>query len=573
MAGYGQFTGYEPNPEIPGAYNFARANGPPLTFGGGEAEQLKARLDAYNSVNQPQVAGPGGGAPDDAPVAPPQGAGYAPPEPPPQPRGDQPVMLNAMNTGWKLDETRRPYREGARTAGVSQAQLQKKATQGTALPTAQSESVSGGFERDADYEEGAANARIDQSLARDRQREADLSAEQAGQDVARQQFVAQTAQLAEQQNMVKGIEAQVAQAQATRDAALKDYTGQKVEPERIFSGEGGGARRASSAIAVALGAYAATMGKTQNFAQQIVDNQISRDIAAQEADIRIKKDKSDTALGDLVRRGMTLDQAKGTLGTIQREWARNQIAQARGSSASEAINAKYDALDADFTKRGLEEAEDYRQKSLGTATKAVQAQIAYPQAGGGGGRVYATPDEAVALAGKTAGTEGTVAGTAKTIGEIGNTGPNGAKNSMFMDQVNAAVASLTDASKNLSKYEDGEVSKLAENRGALPRAANAIEDFVMGQGSAARGLSERDKAMIQDTEAADGQVRSLTSVLSGQGALSGPETDVANKGLSPGATVGEKKRAVALVLSRAQAIQEGRFKAPGGVPASPEETK
>ncbi len=47
---YGQFTGYEPLPDIPGAYNFQTSGGKALTFGGPEADQLKARIDAANAT-------------------------------------------------------------------------------------------------------------------------------------------------------------------------------------------------------------------------------------------------------------------------------------------------------------------------------------------------------------------------------------------------------------------------------------------------------------------------------------------------------------------------------------------
>jgi hypothetical protein len=498
---YGQFTSYAPNPNIPGAYDFARVNGPPLTFGGPEAEQIKTRLDAYNSVNQPMVAGPGGGAPpgEDAPVPPPTNAGYAPLDPPAVPPGDRPVMLNAMNTGWKLDETGRPYRESAGSPGVSKGQLETKATQGTALPTAQSESVSGGFERDEKYladREAIGGAEI---AALERQRKADLDAEAAGRNVAQQQFVAQTAQRDEAQRFVDDVTAQVKVAQVNRDEALREYTGSKVDPNRIFSGEGGDARRTVSAIAAGLGAYAATIGKTQNFALQIIDNQIARDIAAQEADIRIKKDKSDTLLGELMRkRDMTLPQAKMTAEAIQRDWARNQAILARGASSNEGINAKYDALLGKMQKDDLDFREKYDQDAAGTATKAVQAKIVYPEAGSAGGRVYATPDEAVSLAGKTAGTEGQVAGTAKVIGEIGKGGAKaaGSRKAQALAANEAADAALSELENREEKA--GWPSVVRTGVGATDHSqyvGSAVESMAPGLGRGLEGNAPNESTM------------------------------------------------------------------------------
>ncbi len=57
---------------------------------------------------------------------------------------------------------------------------------------------------------------------------------------------------------------------------------------------------------------------------------------------------------------------------------------------------------------------------------------------------------------------------------------------------------------------------------------------------------------MQDYLTAQQTLSSLQSVLGGQGALSGAERDAALAGLSPGATMGEVKRAVSMLRSRAE---------------------
>ena len=573
MAGkYGKFTGYEPGP-LPGSFLFGVDGGQPMLMGGQPAEDLRTRLDAYDAGTR--VAGPGGGNPFDKSMQDLQGTGAkiaeqnreglglepTPAAPSPPPQGDRPLILNEIDTGIKLTPGGRAYKEVAASRGVSQEQLQEKATQGVATPSSTSESTTGGFAPSQEFLEGRSEARNNERLALDRQRDAELQAEEAGRGAAMDQFVAATAQRDEQQRMANQIQAQVQQAQSVRDQALKDYTGSKVDPERLFIGGAGGVRKVLSALGAALGARSAAITGGPNFAQQIIDGRIAQDIAAQEADIRIKKDASDTALNDLMRRGMSLEQAKGTLGTIQRDWAKQQMALARGASNSEIINAKYDAAMAKLDQQALADDEDYRQKSLGTATKAVASQVKYPVAGSAGGRVYLTPEQATELAGKKTSLEGGVAGTAKTIGDI----EAGGKKSQGDQKALATIATADEALKALDAYKDDEIAQIPENQNIVSRAYHGAKDIALGAGSSARGMDNRDRNLIQDTEAAKGYVKSLTSVLSGQGALSGPEAQTAERGLAPGATVGDLKRAVATVRARAQAILD----AGGSVGQSP----
>ncbi len=205
----------------------------------------------------------------------------------------------------------------------------------------------------------------------------------------------------------------------------------------------------------------------------------------------------------------------------------------------------------------MDEAEAYRQKSLGTATQAVQAQIVHPQAGSAGGYRPVAPGKALSIAGTTASTEGQVAGTAKTIGEL----QGGGKKTEGDQKALASLATVRTSLKALDSYKDDDVAQIPDNQNVAARAYHGAKDFVLGAGASARDMSNRDRSLIQDTEAAKGHVKALTSVLSGQGALSGPEAEVAERGLAPSATVGDIKRALATVEARAQAIA-----AAGGVP-------
>jgi len=502
---YGLITGYEPHPEIPGAYNFITPSGP-LTFGGPEAENLRNRIDASNAVNK--VAGPGGGfdpkqAAADLTGVPPANQPMAPPPPQaesaaPSPQA-RPLTVNGINTGYEQGPDGRLYEHVEGTKGTSKKDIEKKANEGTALPTAQSQSVTGGFERDPTYEANKAAAQGVERGGIERQRGADLQAEAAGRDAAQQQFVAQTAQMDEQQKLVGQIQQQVDHQQAIRDQALKDYSSTKIDPERIYHGELGGLKRFGNAIAAAIGAWAAVKGGTENFAQKIIDNAINQDIHAQELDLHTKKDKADNALADLTRRGMSLDQAKNTLASIQRDWAKNQIMLARGASSDEAINARYDQMIGRLDQQNLNAAEDDRRKSLGTATKAVQAQIVYPHAGRAGGLRAVAPSKALGIAGTTAGTEGTVASTAGTIkklGESGNGVKGGTKKAAQLADIDATDAALSEFEKyHTERGKPGVLATGVLGGDTSQHLGSMAESLAPGLGRAMEGNAPNESTM------------------------------------------------------------------------------
>lgn len=463
MAKYGKFESYEPATDVASdAFRFQLENGNPILLAGQPALDLKSRLDAYDQAQPKLAEAPAQPQPGVTPVksdatttetikvnAP--GRTQAIVDQATQPQ-DRPVVLNEVNTGVMLDEQGRPYVVEGPTA----------ATPGGVVPTAQSESVTGGFERDADYQEALSAARINEQLAVKRQRDAELVADAEGRKVAQEQFAAAAGQMDEQQKIIAGIQAQVQQAQAVRDMALADYTSSEVEPNRIFQGGARPLLGILAAVAAGAGAYGAAINKTENFAMKAIDQAINRDIAAQEAQIRIKKDAAGNALQDLMQRGMSLEQAKGTLATIQKTWAAQQLQLARGASSSEVINARYDAAIGKMQADAIKEAEDYDIKSQGTATKTIQAKVVQARAGSPGGRRYLSPKEAIAFSKEKTGTEGGIASTAgatatakKTEAEAEKAalegGPGGKK--PLANEQKKAIADLDAAIAGIDEYE------------------------------------------------------------------------------------------------------------------------
>ncbi len=471
MANYGQYTGYEPLPDIPGAFSFQTAGGKPVVAGGQAALDLKARLDAANAATQTaggkaaggfQISGMAGKIHDQATAnnaadlatlgpggSPPPGPG-APSGPPAAPSGPAPLMVNGINTGYVQGPNGQLMEHVAGTAGVSQKQLQKKATQGTELPTGASQSTSGGYDLNQGYlDEGKKNTE-GQVGALNTARDAEITAQESGRAVAGDQFMAATAARDEQKLLADKLQAGVDAQQQVRDQALKEYTGTKVDPDRIFAGGAGFARRLGAALAAGFGAYGAAINHTENFAGKVVDNMIERDIHAQEVDLRTKKDASDSALGDLMRKGMTLDQAKNTLMVIQKDWARQQLELAKGSSGSDVINAKYDAQIGKIMQDRADADEKYTIDSHGKVTKAIQSSIMYPQAATAGGYRAVAPGKALGIAGSTAGVEGQVAGTASTIDKLGKGGAGGKAGTTKAQK----MADIAAAEAQLAKFEN-----------------------------------------------------------------------------------------------------------------------
>lgn len=82
---------------------------------------------------------------------------------------------------------------------------------------------------------------------------------------------------------------------ATADEAISDW---KMDPNRLFKDKGAFATVAA-VVAQALGAYAATLGGTPNFAGDMIQRAIDRDVEAQRQDFLARKDKSNTLVARL----------------------------------------------------------------------------------------------------------------------------------------------------------------------------------------------------------------------------------------------------------------------------------
>lgn len=452
---YGNILGYTPAPQ-PGAYNFQQANGSSVLLSGPPAESLKARLDASSGLAGQRVAGPGGGAPapsvmagsgalNDAPppppapepgpamsvappppaapamsVAPPTGAAPAESAPPIGPVAEgaparamappapsaHPVFENGINTGIIQGPDGRLYENTPGVAAVTKESLQKKPGEGVAIPHSMSESTTGGFAPSQDY--------LDKRHALAEQKgtiideTARVEAENAGreQQLAAQQF-SQAAQMkAEEEARTAQIQAQVQKDLETKDRLSKEFGNARVDPRRIFSGQGGTARGVLAALSAGLGQAGAglqAMGghPTQNVALQLVNDTINRDISSQENEIKVKGEMANNALAQFQRSGLSLDQAKSALRSAQLGWVAAQNQQSAAMTKGSMVQVNAAAMHQGLASAINDADEDYRQKSLGTATKAVADQVVYPHAGSAGGLRFIGTERSMKIADQT----------------------------------------------------------------------------------------------------------------------------------------------------------------------------
>lgn len=89
--------------------------------------------------------------------------------------------------------------------------------------------------------------------------------------------------------------------------AVQDY---QVDEKRMFRGAGGTLKAIGAALAVGVGAFGAALARTPNYALDIINRAVDRDIDAQETELEKKKEGANNAIANRVRAGASLDEAK-----------------------------------------------------------------------------------------------------------------------------------------------------------------------------------------------------------------------------------------------------------------------
>jgi hypothetical protein len=338
MARYGQFTDYTEDPDRPGAYQFSTANGPPLTFSGPPAEELKSRVDA---IKQAEAAGML--AKNDQPTFGDINAGNVPPEPggPPRPpptatdAGGAAEALPPPPPATELTPKQKADMESAKRASEeSKARQEQMAagvikvpghagSKGGFMPT--SETRQGGFDEDPNYVNSMMEANVDVRLARQKAYESQQQLNAATQGQLQADHEAQIHAENEARQQAAQLEKGVAEKEAEYNRARDTYKSTKIDTKRE-------ARDPLNVIGQLLGVLGAHFPGAKrdipNYAQQIVSQKIRDDIAAQETELNVKRESANNALGDLQRQLGSRDLAKASLSQLMHEEAQNKIQQA-----------------------------------------------------------------------------------------------------------------------------------------------------------------------------------------------------------------------------------------------------
>jgi len=342
---------------------------------------------------------------------------------------------------------------GGGSRAVTSADIEKKAAGARALPTSQIVSTTGGFEPSEEYLKASLdNARKRSGLAGEIKENNDRSIKTEIADTANTQALrAQHAQ--EQQQLQNEIDKRVKEDEARAEQARKEYQGAKVDPNRIFAGEGGTVKALVYAVSAALGAFGATLGRTENFAQNMINGIIDRDINAQEAEIAVKRDNASNAMADLQRSGLSRDQSRTLLRQIQKDYVSSLTDKQRAEAKLDENDSNYKMLKLGLEKDTIEFLEKYRRDSLGSRTQQVNSNYAYEQAARAGGW-YDVPDQI---------------GTAKSLQSIRETDADIEKKQA--DAAKAKAAAVTGADEvDVRAYKE-KVSQIEEGQSALERIA------------------------------------------------------------------------------------------------------
>ena len=162
------------------------------------------------------------------------------------------------------------------------------------------------------------------------------------------------------------------QARESVQKEVDDAAQEKVDPDKFFKDRGPLAR-IGAALAQAFGAFGATLGHTANFAQQIIDGEINRDIAAQRDNIAKHGAESKTKLSRLMQDyGLDVDEASSMLKNSQQQLAEHVLrAHAAESKDIEVQKAQEEWLG----KRGVDrvkEEQDAEDKAVGKRSGSIK---------------------------------------------------------------------------------------------------------------------------------------------------------------------------------------------------------
>lgn len=416
----GNIVGVEPLPN--GGYNFVDKAGAKKTLFGPAADELVKRFKASEALTEPQPTamndGAGGTTASDL-VVPAGGFGgfggqvpqpkIATDVPTPVPGAEgPPASIAAPGLSPQQPQGARFAVDKTGDSVMKQLPDGRWVVETRTAPTRggmveKSRSVKGGFDPSEGYIDATVGAFKEQQAGEE------LGAATAAQQAAaergfleeqQRQLVAQQQQ---QQAQMETIKRGVAEKQVAYDIAQSKYNNfSEIDQDRIWRKKGTGAS-ILAVIGASLGAFGSALTKTPNFALEIINSAIDRDIRAQEQEIAINREAAGNALADLQRQTGSLDLAKSALGALQTQRVQLQIQAMANKAKTPAAIAAFQKANGMLMQAYADKLEDYRQKATGEVTKSI---VNVPGSAGGVRQRDPTLDEAKSVKGLYAGESG-----------------------------------------------------------------------------------------------------------------------------------------------------------------------
>jgi hypothetical protein len=157
----------------------------------------------------------------------------------------------------------------------------------------------------------------------------------------------------------------------------EEYNAMTVDPDRFFTKRGTGAKILAG-IAAGLGAYAASMTGTKNFALEIINKAIDDDIEAQKAEIA-KTAGSITEqrnlLNDMIRKGMNDAEAESATRAIMLQRARQMLEERMAKITKEDAKQRGGILQQQIRNDELMKLEQLKQSAASTTTTLTKEEM------------------------------------------------------------------------------------------------------------------------------------------------------------------------------------------------------
>ena len=376
-------------PGAPGQLHFDDGR-PPLAVLPEIADEHRDRLGLNAMANG--VAGPGSGTPDPGPVASPDQVAAAVKQNPGQ--AVNPIVMGSAVTADPQVTGLSPDADAANQKAINDIALSGHVP-GKATPATPAhwspDSKKVVTERGPAYDPAAADMRIqagndvmnaqlgENTVAKQNADEAAARAE-----AAHAAAIASAAKLqAENVRKEKEYHAQEAAKQADLDTYTKNNA---PDPNHYFK-EKGTFVNILSAIAQGLGAAGASLGHTQNFAYEITQNAIQRDMAAQEKAYNEGIAGRNTALARFVKiYNGDMEQAKLALSQTMNRIAETDTQRFSSQAQSKQIAAAGTTLAAQFKQKQLLDEQQKQELAAGKTTETSEDKYHQASGGSAGGR-------------------------------------------------------------------------------------------------------------------------------------------------------------------------------------------